>query len=437
MTRTAAILAGLALLLIGPASTRPSGQTPPALVTDLVTLFGPAGIVRDVNSDGLADSVAARVIVPTAPSVEEATAAANVAARLGFETSSLTLPVVLRDRDVAQGKAIELPILIGRGNSVVQRLLSKGELSLAALAPGQGLIAVVPSPLGGADGMAIVGGDDKGTLAAANVVAARLPRLWNMTGITLTAVADQVSRYLSARGITSRPLVTSVLVDSDRRGLAQVTLRAPVPSAALARAEQSLADLDRMHRRGLEPQTLNFAEIARTTIELWADARTSRTVDVFRAGLNPRTLTPPIDPNELATDSPGERGRPAEDAPGAQPARPFDLATAFSLNGWFGDGYVDLIPDRADTTIVVGGGSDALSAAHIAARLGLETPCPLPVRRMTYGMRRASGARFSSDVTTAWFATWSRLAAPSCRTSSLAKAPSKSCRARSATSRQQ
>jgi hypothetical protein len=394
MTRTAAILAGLALLLIGPASTRPSGQTPPALVTDLVTLFGPAGIVRDVNSDGLADSVAARVIVPTAPSVEEATAAANVAARLGFETSSLTLPVVLRDRDVAQGKAIELPILIGRGNSVVQRLLSKGELSLAALAPGQGLIAVVPSPLGGADGMAIVGGDDKGTLAAANVVAARLPRLWNMTGITLTAVADQVSRYLSARGITSRPLVTSVLVDSDRRGLAQVTLRAPVPSAALARAEQSLADLDRMHRRGLEPQTLNFAEIARTTIELWADARTSRTVDVFRAGLNPRTLTPPIDPNELATDSPGERGRPAEDAPGAQPARPFDLATAFSLNGWFGDGYVDLIPDRADTTIVVGGGSDALSAAHIAARLGLETTgITLPIARPEDDIRDATRER--------------------------------------------
>ena len=35
-------------------------------------------------------------------------------------------------------------------------------------------------------------------------------------------------------------------------------------------------------------------------------------------GLNARTLTPPIDPNELATDSPGDRGRPADGAPRAR-----------------------------------------------------------------------------------------------------------------------
>ena len=132
----------------------------------------------------------------------------------------------------------------------------------------------------------------------------------------------------------------------------------------MTRAQQALEDLDRLHRRGLEPQMLNFAEIARTSVELWADNRMAATADVLRAGLNARTLTPPIDPNELATDSPGDRGRPADAAPGAQPARTFDLATPYTIGGWFGDVYADLIPDRTETSIVVGSGSDALSRAH-------------------------------------------------------------------------
>ena len=74
-----------------------------------------------------------------------------------------------------------------------------------------------------------------------------------------------------------------------------------------------------------------------------------------RAGLNARTLTPPIDPDELASDSPGERGRPAE-GPAAGSAKTFDLTDLYSLEGWLGDAYTDLIPDRADTVIVPGRG---------------------------------------------------------------------------------
>jgi hypothetical protein len=372
MTRSFLALAGAVLFQLLGAGAQPAGQAPTSSL-DLAAVFGPRGITRDSNDDGIADSVAARIIVPAAPSVEDGTAAANIAGRLGFETTSMTLPLVVRDRTLAQAASIELPILIGRTNTAVQALVSRGEVSFDALRPGQGLITVVPSPLGGADGVVVAGGDDKGTLAAANVVAARLPRVWNMSGISLAGIADQVARFLHGRGVTARPAVTSIVVDSDRRGIASVTVRAAVASGAAGRAQQALEELDRMHRRGLEPQTLNFAEIARTTIELWSDNRLAATADVLRAGLNARTLTPPIDPNELATDSPGERGRPADTPPGAQPARSFDLSNAYGIAGWFGDAYTDLIPDRTETTLVVDGGNDAVSASHVAARLGLET----------------------------------------------------------------
>ena len=382
MTRTIAAVAGIALFLLGPGITSPAGQAPPTSALDLAAVFGPRGIVRDSNDDGIGDSVAARVIVPAAATVEEGAAAVNIAGRLGFETTSMTLPLVLRDNAVSQPAAVELPIVVGRTNSYARALAARGDVSLDTLRPGQGLIAVVRSPLGGADGVIVAGGDDKGTLAAGNLLAARLPRLWNMSGITLAGVADQVGRYLTGKGIATRPAVVSIVVDSDRRGLASVTVRAPMTAANVSRAQQALEDLDRLHRRGLEPQMLNFAEIAKTSVELWADNRAAAKADVLRAGLNGRTLTPPIDPNELATDSPGDRGRPADAPPGSQPARSFDLSGPYGVGGWLGDVYTDLIPDRTETAIVVGSGSDALSAAHIAARLGLETTgITLPLAR--------------------------------------------------------
>src|SRR5262249_5256924 len=111
---------------------------------------------------------------------------------------------------------------------------------------------------------------------------------------------------------------------------------------------------------------------------------------VERSGLNPRTLTPPIDPDELATDSPGERGRPA-DAPQPGSSKTFDLTDVFTIQGWLGDGYVDLIPDRLDTSLVLGPSADALSAAHIAARLGLEsTGVMLPLTKLAAKVREPS-----------------------------------------------
>src|SRR5262249_38542628 len=86
---------------------------------------------------------------------------------------------------------------------------------------------------------------------------------------------------------------------------------------------------------------------------------------------------------------PGERGAPAAAPTAASaPARTFDLTNALSIDGWYGDAYADLIPDRIDTAIVLGSAADALGAAHIAARLGLETTgITLPLTRVAAKVR--------------------------------------------------
>lgn len=360
-----------------PKAAAPPPADAPASLSSLFSLS--SGFVYDTNDDGIADAVAARVVVPALPSLEDIQAASNLAARLGFETSALTLPVVIRETEtIPQGA---LPILVGATNRSVARLAQEGAIDLAALKPGQGLIAAVSLTPGNRRALVVAGPDGKGTLAAANVLAARLPRLWNMSGITLAGIEEQVATYLRARGIEAGPpAITEIRVDSDRRGLAAVHLRLDDRGQA-SRITKAFEEVNLAHRRGLEPKTLNYAEVASLVVRAGGSRAT-----VWRAGLNQRTLTPPIDPNELAPDSPGERGRPQDAQRG--PSKTFDLSNAYSIQGWFGDSYTDLIPDRTETTIVVGGADDSLGAAHIAARLGLEsTGVTFPIARPDFEVR--------------------------------------------------
>jgi hypothetical protein len=389
MTRTGSL--AFAILLAFAQSTVRSTQSP-TTDPDLTAFFATSyGLVRDTNGDDIADAVAARVIVPAAPTRDDSVAAANIAARLGFETSALSFPLVVRDADVREPARIEVPVLLGHTNTFVARLIERGDITVSTLEPGQGLIAVVSSPLGGGTGIVVTGKDSAGTLAAATELAARLPRLWNMTGVTLSGLSQQVSAYLRRSGVEAgASAVTSLIVDRERRGLLTATVRTQVTAANAPRAQRALQDLDRAHRRGLEPGTLNFAEVAQTTVQLAVNGRVSATATVGRSGLNQRTLTPPIDPNELAPDSPGERGRPTE-APSAARGKAFDLTSVYSIDGWYGDAYTDLIADRTDASIVVGGEADAIGAAHIAGRLGLETTgITLPVARMDDDVRDAA-----------------------------------------------
>ena len=163
-------------------------------------------------------------------------------------------------------------MIVGRENAIVKKLAASGVIDLAALKPGQGLIAAVHTPLGGPDGVVVVGGDDEGTLAAGVELAARLPRLWSMTGITLAAIEEQAAAYLHAQNVDATAgsvVVSQLIVDRERRGLASVKVRAAVENAdAATRAVKALQDLDRAHRRGLDARTLNFANAAATDVEL-------------------------------------------------------------------------------------------------------------------------------------------------------------------------
>src|SRR5258705_4698893 len=78
----------------------------------LTALVAPMSLTRDTNGDGLADIVAARVIVPATPALADVEVATNLAARLGLETTALLLPLVGRDGDIPEPASVVVPILV-------------------------------------------------------------------------------------------------------------------------------------------------------------------------------------------------------------------------------------------------------------------------------------------------------------------------------------
>ena len=82
----------LAVLLAGAGAI---GRTAPAdtVVASLSELFKPGVVFQDRNGDGAIDFTDARIVLPAQPSSADLAAASDIAARLGYETSAMNLPV--------------------------------------------------------------------------------------------------------------------------------------------------------------------------------------------------------------------------------------------------------------------------------------------------------------------------------------------------------
>ncbi|HEV2983288.1 MAG TPA: hypothetical protein VGX46_02825, partial [Vicinamibacterales bacterium] len=71
------------------------GRTAPAEIAPaaLSDFFKPGLVWQDRNGDGAIDFVDARIVLAKEPSSGELAAGADIAARLGFETSAMNLPM--------------------------------------------------------------------------------------------------------------------------------------------------------------------------------------------------------------------------------------------------------------------------------------------------------------------------------------------------------
>ncbi|MGH2409357.1 MAG: hypothetical protein ACRDGS_03200, partial [Chloroflexota bacterium] len=126
-----------------------SSQPEPSLRVS--TLFSLAGLLLDRDGDDLPEGLQATLVLGDQAGLPEQIAAAHLAARLGFETPCLELPLARLESD---GGAI--PIFMGRTGTLPALCPAPLAGLPASCGPGEGIVAVVSHPnpavlVGGAD----------------------------------------------------------------------------------------------------------------------------------------------------------------------------------------------------------------------------------------------------------------------------------------------
>ena len=362
------------------------GRTAPAesTVASLSTLFKPGVVLQDRNGDGAIDFVDVRLVLPEQPSAGELAAASDVAARLGFETSAMNLPVTVArgfsasarpEDERAAASLAEAPdarrrqpgdsatIFVG-AKSLVGSGATLAAIGGAGLKAGDG--AVVAFSLGGKTAVAVLGGDDNGIGAAALMLAGHLPYVWDQKGPTTDKIADDVKQFLAGKGVTASSATASAIYTraGGSDGVDRVAVALQMANGSdLVKALVALNQFKATSARDAK-RPLSYANVRAVQIRLRAPGSGSVSIDLPRAAAL----------EQAASQPPARR-------PGGGAKENFDLSTFYANEGALADSDDNLIPDRVDVLLSAeGDGSEGI--IDLAARLGLEsTGISLPIAR--------------------------------------------------------
>jgi hypothetical protein len=300
--------------------------------------FSAGWMLSDTNGDGITDFVPGKVVVPAHPSATENAAAADFAARIGFGTTGLTLPIVV---SAAEDHADGPRIYIG-GNSVPTQYAGAVTELANRLGPDEGGVFAL-------DGNIVaLGHDDPGLLAAAEAFASRAPSLWKPNGEKFAALAQAVN---------GSAVVTGITYLKGKAGINRAYVQSP-SRVAQATIETALANS-------------RFANVHEVQV-------TAEGASVSVTNKTPLAAIPAPPPPAGEGDAAGQTADAApaaggaDDAAAAGPAR-LDLATIYTMRGLFRGTPRMPIPSNLDGQLYVPEGRTGIALANLAARMGLET----------------------------------------------------------------
>ncbi len=347
------VLATIAALLASPHPAAP--QTPPATPPplDLATLFDFGHLLLDENGDSVPDRLGATLILAPEPATAERAAAAEIAARLGFETMALDLPL---RRGVRPG---QVGILIGH-RALEPLGLSPADFGVHTPAPGTPpTVATLATPLGDR-WVAVLGGDDDAILRAARLLAGSLPHIRSLSGPLVADVGEEINEWLTAGDSMARSATFSYPRVSVNGPGDEIHLFAELGFAADPEADPPL---DAGTADSLTADALDrLGTLARGRAD--PDSTDSGSSDLRFRNLATVTVTGGGWEVELPALTPSS---PSGGRPGGSGGTP-DLADLYRSGGFLGGGD---IPNSIGVILVPGEGAEGVP--ELAARLGLET----------------------------------------------------------------
>jgi len=327
---------------------------------DLCDLYTAHGLLADHNGDGCIDAVKARIVLRRDALPAEQRAALDIAARLGFETMSLALPVAVVEDESGPWPAQIHPIVIGAAHGTAHALARDGVPPAESLGPGQGLLQLLPATVQRPQGILVAGGDGDGASAAASLLSSRLPYVWHVgTGrSTLADVAADLRAWLAENGVGAASVsVVAAYVQAGRAGIARLDLEI----GGLDHGEVGhLAGL--LAKAGSDLLPCRQPGLHAVSVTLRGGTVARRVERDIAAAPEPHVRQP------IPADGPTRAGARAET---------LALSSLYELHGGlFEDARGDLQPNRLRARFVLSESSSAAEAAaacDLAARLGLET----------------------------------------------------------------
>jgi hypothetical protein len=330
-------------LLVGVFSVQAQPAPPAQKDSVIENVFQLGLMVQDTNDDHIADVVCGHVIVPKVPSAAENAAAANVAARLGYETSALTLPIVVVAVQPNQGCTSE-KASVWLGREAFPGAIPLADRELSEFQIGEGGVFQVPG------GLIVVSNDPGGLLAAADDYAAHAPYQWSTTGEKLLGIARTVNERLRSEKVTATVELVGVTYQSGQPGLRRAILQV-TGASDMASVQKAL--------------TVEEGESPLRSI-------TAREI---------KLLMP--DGSPLLIGGGGIRGGAIAQAPPMPPAggggegasgpRLLDLHELYGIHGLLTGNPKKLVPESVAAKLYVPAGQSGIAMANLAARLGLET----------------------------------------------------------------
>jgi hypothetical protein len=315
--------------------------------TAIENAFQQGLILQDTNGDHISDAVCGHVVIPASSSAVENAAAANLAARIGYETSALTLPIVVSagNLEPARGCAGEKADLwVGRATLTAPNAIADKELQEMQIGGGGVFNAT--------GGLVFIGADEEGLLAAANDYSAHAPYQWNTTGEKLEAIARTVNSRLAAQKVQATAKLAGITYQSQQPGIRRAVLQisGPAPAAEVQHAlspDEGESPLRTVHAREVEVIMSDG-----TSLLFPAGGAAAAGAAVLPAAIG---------------------GGPNTGDDSGNPARLLDLHEIYDINGLLSGSKKKLVPESVSAKLYVPAGLPGVEMANLAARLGLET----------------------------------------------------------------
>ena len=237
----------------------------------------------------------------------------DLAARMGLEATGLTIPLVRRPDEIESAASEPTTVLAGSDHPLIAELADSGKISTGDLAPGQGLIEIVPDAFGSKPALVVTGADHAGATLATRRLAEVFPNVSTRGDDTPTFDDIEYELWGTLTGHTPAGQAAIGLYKLDRivAELADEDIVAAEILVSLEKPADGLAELVRERASGLSAGADTGADPTASDISVTIDDRNVQNaatifdetfdvpseVDRFRAAFE-RSILPSIRPGE-------------------------------------------------------------------------------------------------------------------------------------------